>query len=97
MTTTSKVAISIARFRELFEDIAFVILKPLPVSWQSLDKPVCTCHIYGVQQQCQHTLFVEGLPLTDITNPRNFEEAVLFRARGRPKGVAKPAAKRRHA
>jgi hypothetical protein len=96
LTSTGRVAISVSRFRNIFEDIAFVILKPLPASWQSLDKPVCTCHMYGVQQQCQHTLFVEGLPLPGIAHPRNFEEAVLHRNRGRPKGAAKPAPKRRH-
>ena len=95
LTSDSRVAISIAGFRELFEDIAFVIFAPLPASWQSLDRPVCTCHVFAVQQQCQHTLFVESLGLPRITHPRNFDEVVSTRARGRPKGAAKPGPKRR--
>ena len=97
-TTTNTVGISVSNFNAIFEDIAYVVLSPLPPNLESLNKPLCTCRIYGTQQQCQHTLFVEGPPLDDLPIPRDFEEAVHARKPGRPKGKAKtaPKAKRRH-
>ena len=96
LTSCSRVALSMARFRNVFEDIAYVLIRPQPQSWQSMDKPVCTCHIYAVQQQCQHTLFVEGLPIAGISHPRNFGEAPGQRRAGRPKGKSKATPKRAH-
>ena len=96
LTSCSRVALSMARFRNVFEDIAYVLIRPQPQAWQSMDKPVCTCHIYAVQQQCQHTLFVEGLPIAGISHPRNFGEAPGQRRAGRPKGKSKAAPKRAH-
>ena len=70
-TTDQQIGVSITSFRRVFEDIALVILRPVPPHWNALAKPVCTCHVYGVQQQCQHSLFVESLGLPGIANPRN--------------------------
>ena len=95
-TTDQQIGVSITSFRRVFEDIAFVILRPLPPHWNALAKPVCTCHVYGVQQQCQHSLFVESLNLPGIANPRDFGNIPTARRAGRPKGKAKVVAKRRH-
>jgi hypothetical protein len=94
-TSVGSRAVSISSFRCLFESIAYVVVKGMPERWQSLEKPVCTCHIYGVQQQCQHTLFVEGLGLAP--RHRDFSELPGHRRPGRPKGKAKAKAKPRHA
>jgi hypothetical protein len=96
-TTGSAVNVSLSSFRAVFENIAYVILTPLPERWRVLGKPVCTCHIYGIQQQCQHSLFVEGMVPTfeQVSHPRDFSVAVSTRGRGRPKGKATPKAKRR--
>ena len=99
VTAGGSVSASTHMFEAVFENIAYVILSPLPVRWATLNKPVCTCHVYGVQQQCQHTLFVEGLQpqLPEVITRRDFNVAFSTRAPGRPKGKAKPVAKRRHA
>jgi hypothetical protein len=94
-TEDGRVNTSLTTFCAVFEDIAYVILTPLPERWAVLEKPVCTCHIYGIQQQCQHSLFVEGMVPTFPLHPRDFSIAVTTRLRGRPKGKAAPKAKRR--
>ena len=96
VTSQGIVNASVTSFKQMFEDIAYVIVRPLPAHWFFLQKPACTCHIFGIQQQCQHTLFVESLPLTGIIHTRNFGDVRQQRGRGRPKGKAKAAAKRRH-
>jgi hypothetical protein len=69
------------------------------ITWSCGCGPVCTCHVYGIQQQCQHTLFVEGLqpPLPEVVTRRDFNIAFSTRRPGRPKGKAKPAPRRRTA
>ena len=94
-TSVGSRAVSISSFRCMFESIAYVVVRGMPQRWQSLGKPVCTCHVFGVQQQCQHTLFIEGLGLA--TQPRDFSDLPEQRRPGRPKGKAKAKAKPRHA
>lgn len=94
-TSVRNRGVSIHIFRCLFEDVAYVVVKGFPARWNSLAKPVCTCHVYGVQQRCQQTLFVEGLGLAP--RQRDFSELAAQRRPGRPKGKAKAEARQRHA
>ena len=96
LTPTNHNAVSVSSFSAVFENIAYVILRLLPPRWEILSKPVCTCHVYGIQQQCQHTLFVEAFLVDSVACPRDFSVVVNTRKPGRPKGKAKAVAKRKH-
>ena len=124
VTSQGSTAASMTQFKAVFEDIAYVVLRPHPTSWGMFDdkarsfakhthtnfsflnrvcicvlrnpqEAMCTCHVFGIQQQCQHSFFVEGLDFQDGPLPaRNFREIPLARTPGRPKGKAKAKAMR---
>ena len=43
VTAVSGVSACVSQFKAVFENIAYVILAPLPPRWVALQKPVCTC------------------------------------------------------
>ena len=92
VTSTKTHALSLTRFRALFEHIAYVIVKPTPAPWERLQNHMCTCLISGLQQQCQHGLHTESLRVQQAHKRRIFD-AGPTQKQGRPKGAAK--AKRR--
>ena len=85
------IRVSLASFRRVFADIAYVIAPPHSSTWFAFDGAVCTCRIWSVQQQGQHILFAgglvqEGLKLLGVL-PRDFGPTPQARRTGRPKGI----------
>ena len=91
--TTGQVCVSVTKFKAVFSDIAYVTDADHPLRPHG-NAYMCTCNVYGLAQQCMHTLFVEGLDVTPQSRRRNFDDVPGVRLTGRPKGKAKAAPRR---
>ena len=96
VASTSQVCVSVSSFEKVFADIAYVIVDGCPEHWHTPTYPLCTCRIFGTQQQCQHTLVTAGLGLPGV-RPHSFASAPCATKRGRPRGGKESAPKRFHA
>ena len=94
IATTGATTISVTEFKRTFEQIAYVFMPSVTRFCPDVLGPICTCRIFGRQQQCQHTLVAKALGLPFTTTPRTFAQTTSARAKGRPKGKAKPKGKR---
>ena len=76
---------------KICRDFAYVIWGPLHATWTCLNCTLCSCRAPKLQQQCVHTLFVEGLePPAVVLTHRQFEDLPVRWNGGRPKGKALP-------
>ena len=58
--STGNWCFSTTQFRSLSVDICYVIVPGPRDGVYFTDNLACTCSVYGLQQQCQHTIFVGG-------------------------------------
>ena len=94
VSTSGTPCVSLSNFRATFADIAHVIIGPRRTGWNNTLPAVCTCTIFGTQQQCHHFFFASSLPacLAAGMPAKDFGPAP-WREGGRPTGkdASKPS------
>ena len=88
LSSTGDTGVSMTSFRKTFVEIAYVIVGYSFPLWKTLQNPLCTCRVHGVQQQCQHTLFAEMMGISG-TKARDCGDAPQQLRSDRPKGRGK--------
>ena len=91
VTGSGHVNVSLTAFRKYFINLAYVFLDERHPMRPLCRKPFCSCDIYGLAQQCMHTLYVQGLPVTDAAERRPFGAAPTRQPRGRTPGSSSRA------
>ncbi len=87
---------SVASMRKHFVDVAIVVEGERALVATGRQR-VCSCEVYSLRAECEHTLLVEGLELPGRPPVRDFARMVMpgEKKRGRPRGtVAEQRAKR---